>query len=460
MRHSAAAHRGFGGRSGSFRTPRSPSVRWFPRCRAGTTPGFFYDFDFRQGLHAPEDLDKIIEAEANRIVSEGSKFSRREMSIEEAIPIFEKKGEAFKVEIIRDLQTAGTNRVSLYQHGDWEDLCRGPHVPDTSKVGVIKLAMAAGAYWRGDHRNKQLQRIYGLVFADRKALEAHVALLEEARRRDHRKLGKELELFITHPYAPGAAFWLPKGAVLYQTLSDAMRRLVLASGYGEVKTPLIFNKALWETSGHWEKYRENLFSFESEEQTFSLKPMNCPSHMLIFGSKLRSYRELPDALARPGRPAPQRALGALCGGLTRVRQFSQDDAHLFCTEDQIVDEAAGCLKLVEKVYGAVGLPLHGQALDRAGGISRGARAVARKAEGGALGKEVLAREKIEASWLDQGDGRVLWPEKIDPQQVTDLTRSSGAGAEVRNHPARLRSPAQPLWADLHRRGMAASTRRA
>jgi len=377
-------------------------------------PGFFYDFDYEKGF-TPEDLDRI-EAEANRIVGEAAKFSRREMSIEEAIPIFQAKGEAFKVEIIQDLKSAGTNRVSLYQHGDWEDLCRGPHVPDTSKVGVIKLAMAAGAYWRGDHRNKQLQRIYGLVFPDRKALEAHVALLEEARRRDHRKLGKELELFLTHPYAPGAAFWLPKGTVLYQTLSDAMRRLVLANGYGEVKTPLIFNKALWETSGHWEKYRENLFSFESEEQTFSLKPMNCPSHMLIFGSRKRSYRELPMRLHDQGVLHRNEPSGAL-GGLTRVRQFSQDDAHLFCADGQIVDEAAGCLKLVEKVYRSVGLEYSAKLSTVPAGFL-GGEEIARKAES-AL-KEVLAREKI-AFTLDQGDGAFYGP-KIDIEVTDSLKR--------------------------------------
>lgn len=377
-------------------------------------PGFFYDFDYPQGF-TPEQLD-LIEVEANKIVAENVKFVRRELPIDEAIPVFAKKGEAFKVEIIQDLKAKGAEVVSLYQHGDWEDLCRGPHLPETSKAGVIKLAMAAGAYWRGDHRNKQLQRIYGLVFSDKKALAAHVGLLEEARKRDHRKLGRELDLFLTHPYAPGAAFWLPKGTSLYQTLSDAMRRLLLAHGYGEVKTPLIFNKALWETSGHWEKYRQNMFQFEVEEQEFSLKPMNCPSHMLIYGSKRRSYRELPlryytqDVLHR-NEPS-----GAL-GGLTRVRQFQQDDAHLFCTPEQIPAEAEALIDLISEVYGAFGLKftakLSGAPADFLGGAE-----VAQKAE--AVLKSVLEAKKLEYT-LNQGDGAFYGP-KIDFDVTDSLNR--------------------------------------
>jgi threonyl-tRNA synthetase len=315
-------------------------------------PGFYYDFDYEAGF-TPEELQKI-EEESNRVVKENVPFSRRDLPIDEAIGVFEKMGENFKVEIIRDLAERGESVVSLYRHGEFEDLCRGPHIPETGRIGVIKLAFSSGAYWRGDHRNKQLQRVYGMVFPDQKSLDAHLALLEEARRRDHRKLGKELELFITHHYAPGAAFWLPKGTVLYQTLSDAMRRMLLAEGYGEVKTPLIFNKALWETSGHWEKYRENMFMFESEEQTFSLKPMNCPSHMLIFGSRKRSYRELPMRLHDQGVLHRNEPSGAL-GGLTRVRQFSQDDAHLFVTEEQIGPEVSKLVALVDRVYSAFGL---------------------------------------------------------------------------------------------------------
>ena len=377
-------------------------------------PGFFYDFDYAQGF-TPEQLDQI-EVEANKIVASGAKFARRELSIDEAIPLFKAKGENFKVEIIEDLKAGGTQTVSLYQHGDWEDLCRGPHVPETSKVGVIKLAMAAGAYWRGDHRNKQLQRIYGLVFPDRKALEAHVGMLEEARRRDHRKLGKELELFMIHPYAPGAAFWLPKGTVLYQTLGDAMRRLLLAHGYGEVKTPLVFNKSLWETSGHWDKYRENMFQFEVEEQAFSLKPMNCPSHMLIYGSKRRSYRELPiryytqDVLHR-NEPS-----GAL-GGLTRVRQFSQDDAHVFCTPEQVHAEATAVIDLIETVYAGFGLTFSAKLSTAPTGFLGGAE-VAAKAE--AVLKSVLEAKKL-AYAMSSGDGAFYGP-KIDFEVTDSLNR--------------------------------------
>ncbi len=385
-----------------------------PEVPSWDHPGFYYDFDYEKGF-TPEQLDEI-EAEANKIIAAGAKFSMRRLPIAEAIAVFRAKGETFKVEIIEDLAAKGTKEVSLYQHGDWEDLCRGPHVPDAAKLGVIKLAMAAGAYWRGDQRNKQLQRVYGLVFPDKKALTAHLTLLEEARKRDHRKLGKELELFLTHPYAPGAAFWLPKGTVIYQTLADAMRKLLLANGYGEVKTPLVFNKALWETSGHAAKYHENMFHFEVEAQEFSLKPMNCPSHMLIYASKKRSYRELPlryysmDVLHR-NEPS-----GAL-GGLTRVRQFQQDDAHLFCMPEQLQAEAEALIGLVDKVYGALGLKYSAKLSTVPEGFIGGVE-VGRKAE--AMLKSVLEARRLDYV-VNAGDGAFYGP-KIDFDVTDSLNR--------------------------------------
>ncbi len=330
--------------------------RLFPGTQVTIGPtiedGFYYDF-FREKPFTPEDLEAIEKATNDEIRAD-QPFVREEVSPDEAIRLFEGKGEKFKVEIVRDIVQRGAKTLTLYRHGDWVDFCLGPHGPSTGKIGVVKLTSVAGAYWRGDSRNPMLQRIYGTAFFDKKDLDAHLARIEEAKRRDHRKLGKELELFMTHPFAPGAAFWLPKGTTLYQLLSDCMRRLLLAEGYVEVKTPLVFNKALWERSGHWEHYQENMFVFESEEQEFSLKPMNCPSHMLIFGHRRRSYRELPLRLHSQDVLHRNEASGTL-GGLTRVRQFQQDDAHIYLAEEQIGEEVARIIGLVDRVYQAFGL---------------------------------------------------------------------------------------------------------
>ena len=320
-----------------------------------TEEGFYYDF-FREKPFTPEDLEKI-EAEANKELAQDLPFVRTEISMDEAIRLFEEKGEKFKVEIVKDIAAKGAKTLTLYTHGDWVDFCLGPHAPSTGKIGVIKLLSTSGAYWRGDHRNPMLQRIYGTAFFDKKALNEYLTRIEEARKRDHRKLGKELDLFQFHPYAPGAAFWTPKGTTLYTTLSNWMRRLTAEDGYVEIKTPLMFNKGLWETSGHWGKYKENMFlvlDSETGEHDFSLKPMNCPSHHLFYGFKRHSYRDLPlryhtqDVLHR------NEAAGSL-GGLTRVRQFAQDDAHIYCMESQITDEVRRFVKLLDRVYKAVGL---------------------------------------------------------------------------------------------------------
>jgi threonyl-tRNA synthetase len=320
-----------------------------------TEEGFYYDF-FREKPFTPEDLEKI-EAEANKEIASNLPFVRTEISMDEAIKLFEDKGEKFKVEIVKDIAAKGAKTLTLYTHGDWVDFCLGPHAPSTGKIGVIKLLSTSGAYWRGDHRNPMLQRIYGTAFFDKKALQEYITRQEEARKRDHRKLGKELDLFHFHPFSPGAAFWTPKGTTLYNTLAAFMRRMTSETGYVEIKTPLLFNKGLWEISGHWGKYKENMFlvlDSESGEHDFSLKPMNCPSHHIYYGFKKHSYRDLPLRLHTQDVLHRNEAAGSL-GGLTRVRQFAQDDAHIYCMESQIADEVRRFVQLLDRVYKAVGL---------------------------------------------------------------------------------------------------------
>ena len=339
--------------------------RLFPGTQVTIGPsidnGFYYDFD--RGQPFTEDELAKIEVEANRIVALDLPFKRAEVAPDEAVKMFTAKGENFKVEIINDIVGKGAKVLTLYSHGDWVDFCEGPHGPSTARVGVIKILSSSAAYWRGDHRNKSLQRIYGTAFFDKKGLDAWLKQREEAEKRDHRRVGKELDLFHFHPYAPGAAFWTPKGTALYTTLSAYMRKLALGNGYVEIKTPLLYNKGLWEISGHWGKYKENMFLVEDSEAKaagdedphhYSLKPMNCPSHHLYFGFAKKSYRDLPLRVHSQDVLHRNEAAGAL-GGLTRVRQFAQDDGHVYCREDQIVDEVKHFLKLLDHVYNAVGL---------------------------------------------------------------------------------------------------------
>src|SRR5437660_4192639 len=320
-----------------------------------TEEGFYYDF-YREKPFTPEDLERI-EKEANEEIKKDLRFVRKEVSKEEALALFEKLGEKFKVEIVNDIFAKGAKTLTLYSHGDWVDFCLGPHAPSTGRIGVIKLLNVAGAYWRGDHTKPQLQRIYGTAFFEKKDLDAWLKQQEEAKKRDHRKLGKELDLFAFHPAAPGAAFWTHRGTLLFHVLGNAMRGLCLRNGYQEVKTPLMYNKLLWERSGHWGKYRENMFLVldnETGEHDFSLKPMNCPSHYLLYQSKKHSYRELPlryvtfDVLHR------NEVTGAL-SGLTRVRQFQQDDCHCFIREDQIAEEVGFLLRFILGYYQTFGL---------------------------------------------------------------------------------------------------------
>jgi threonyl-tRNA synthetase len=315
--------------------------------------GFYYDF----GTDRPftEDDLRRIEEKMQEIVKRDLPIRREEWTRDEAIATFEKLGEKYKVEIIQAIP--GDEALSVYRQGDWFDLCRGPHVPSTRHLGAFKLVNVAGAYWRGDSRNAMLQRVYGTAWADKEQLESYLKQVEEAQARDHRKLGKELDLFAFHPFAPGAAFWTPKGTTLYQTLAQSMRELTLSNGYVEIKTPLLFNKGLWEISGHWGKYKENMFLVldnETQEHDFSLKPMNCPSHHLYFGMRRHSYRDLPLRLHTQDVLHRNELSGTL-SGLTRVRQFAQDDAHIYCTEDQVPEEVKRFVALLDRVYTSVGL---------------------------------------------------------------------------------------------------------
>ena len=315
--------------------------------------GFYYDFATDKPF-LEEDLRKIEEKMAE-IAKRDVPVRREEWTRDQAIETFDKLGEKYKVEIIKAIP--GDETLSVYRQGEWFDLCRGPHVPSTGKLGAFKLMSVAGAYWRGDSKNQMLQRIYGTAWADQKELDSYLKQMEEAKARDHRRLGKELDLFMFHPYAPGAAFWTPKGTTLYQLLAQNMRELALANGYVEVKTPLLFNKGLWETSGHWGKYKENMFlvlDSESGEHDFSLKPMNCPSHFLYYGMKRHSYRDLPLRLHTQDVLHRNEESGTL-SGLTRVRQFAQDDAHIFCVESDVPEEVKRFVALLDQVYRSVGL---------------------------------------------------------------------------------------------------------
>lgn len=332
--------------------------------------GFYYDF-FRETPFTQEDLEKI-EIAANEEVKKDLPFVRDEISMDEAIAFFEKLGETFKVEIVKDIAARGAKTLTMYRHGDWTDFCLGPHAPSTGRIGVIKIMSVAGAYWRGDSNNPQLQRIYGTAFPDKKQLAAYLTRLEEARKRDHRKLGRELDLFFFHPVSPGSAFWLPKGTTLFRTLQESMRELLLSEegGYQEIKTPLLYNKALWEQSGHWGKYKENMFLIVNREKDpdaekealpiprevldSSVKPMNCPSHHLMFSQSKHSYRDLP-VRYHTQDPLHRNEVSGSLGGLTRVRQLTQDDAHIYLAEEQVGEEMTRLFTLIDKVYSGLGL---------------------------------------------------------------------------------------------------------
>lgn len=307
--------------------------------------GFFYDFAFHRSF-TPEDLTKI-EDKMQALVVQDLTVKRSVLSRDKAIQLFEAKGEHYKVEIINDIP--GNEPLSFYQQGDFIDLCRGPHVPSTGKIKIFKLTKVAGAYWRGDAKNAMLQRIYGTAWANKKDLEAYLFRLEEAEKRDHRKIGKKLDLFHLQEEAPGMVFWHPKGWAIYQVIEQYIRKTIAAEGYKEIKTPQIVDRTLWEKSGHWGIFRENMFTLKADEHDYAIKPMNCPCHVQIFNQGLKSYRDLPLRLAEFGSCHRNEPSGSL-HGLLRVRNFVQDDAHIFCTEDQIQEEVANFNSLLLRVY--------------------------------------------------------------------------------------------------------------
>jgi threonyl-tRNA synthetase len=311
--------------------------------------GFYYDFAYKRPF-TPEDL-VAIEKRMGELAKRDIPITREVWKRDDAIAFFKSIGEHYKAELI-DAIPAG-EEVSLYREGDFIDLCRGPHVPSTGKLKVFKLMKLAGAYWRGDHRNEQLQRIYGTAWVKKEDQEAYLHMLEEAEKRDHRKLGRQLDLFHLQEEAPGMVFWHPKGWTVWQEIEQYMRRVLNDNGYSEVKTPMVMDRTLWERSGHWQNYAENMFTTSSENRDYAVKPMNCPGHIQIFNQGLRSYRDLPLRLAEFGSCHRNEPSGAL-HGIMRVRGFVQDDAHIFCTEAQILPETSAFIDLLQQVYADFG----------------------------------------------------------------------------------------------------------
>lgn len=401
----------------------------FPEARFGIGPpiknGFYYDMQLPRPL-TPEDLEEI-ERRMRAITKEGRPFERENWNKEQALEFFGTREQNFKLELINGIPG---DTVSIYRIGDFTDLCAGPHVRRTSDVKHFKLTSIAGAYWRGSEKNPMLQRIYGTVWPTKVELEEYLHNIEEAKKRDHRKLGRELELFMLHEWAPGATFWLPKGTVVYNILQEKMRRLLVKNGYLEVKAPLLANEQLFKTSGHWQHYKEDMFVVPDEEAQaahkdnaeFALKPMNCPEAMLIFGAKKRSYRELPLRLAEQSVLHRNERAGAL-SGLTRVRQFQQDDAHLFVTEAQIGDEVNRLLNLVARVYKAFNMPFRFVLSTRNPEKFMGEVAMWDKAE--ASLREVLEQNHLEYS-IAEGDAAFYGP-KIDQLVMDSLKREHQLG---------------------------------
>lgn len=315
--------------------------------------GFYYDFEFSSPISS--DDFKAIEKEMKKIVKERLPMERFTLPREEAIALMKERNESYKVELIEDLPEDAV--ISFFRQGDFVDLCAGPHLSNTGYVKAFRLTSLAGAYWRGNEKNKMLTRIYGTSFPDKEQLEAHLARIEEAKKRDHRKLGKELGLFTLMEEGPGFPFFLPKGMILKNTLIDYWRKLHDREGYQEISTPILLNKKLWETSGHWDHYRENMYTTEIDEEEFAVKPMNCPGGMLVYKSQPRSYRDLPLRIGELGLVHRHEKSGQL-HGLMRVRCFTQDDAHIFMTQEQITDEIKGVMRLINEVYSKFGFIYH------------------------------------------------------------------------------------------------------
>ncbi len=363
--------------------------------------GFYYDFDYERSF-TPEDLERI-EQRMREIAKRDLRVERMVMPREEAIRFFREQGEEFKARIIEDIPPE--EEISLYRQGDFVDLCRGPHVPSTGRLKAFKLMKVAGAYWRGDPRNPMLQRIYGTAWRNRKELEAYLHRLEEAEKRDHRRLGRAMDLFHLQEEAPGMVFWHDKGWRIYVEIQDYIRRLLRAHGYQEVHTPELIDRSLWERSGHWEKFKDLMFTTESESRVYAVKPMNCPAHIQIYNQGVKSYRDLPLRLAEFGSCHRNEPSGTL-HGLMRVRNFVQDDAHIFCTEDQILDEVSAFIDLVFQVYRDFGFDDVIVALSTRPEVRVGEEALWDKAER-AL-EEALERKGLD--WkLQPGEGAFYGP---------------------------------------------------
>jgi len=322
----------------------------FPGAKFGVGPpiedGFYYDVDVDKPLTV-EDLAKI-EEKMKELAQRDEPYVRKVVTKEEALEFFKKKGDPYKVEIIEQIED--NDIITLYSEGSFTDLCRGPHLPSTGKIKYVKLLSIAGAYWRGDAKNKMLQRVYGVAYPKKELLDEHLRRLEEAKKRDHRRLGKELELFVFLDIAPGAPFWLPKGMIIFRELEKFIREELDKRGYEEISTPILVKKDLWEKSGHWEHYKENMFVLEVEDEIYSLKPMNCPESTYVYKMRTRSYRDLPLRLAEIGRLHRNEISGAL-GGMFRVRQITMDDAHIYCRPDQILNEINELIDFINYVYG-------------------------------------------------------------------------------------------------------------
>jgi threonyl-tRNA synthetase len=385
--------------------------------------GFYYDFDFPPDVKVTDaDLEKV-EAAMRAHIEADEAFERRDVPVAEAIEIFESQGEEYKVELIRDLIAGeGVETVSLYRNGPFEDLCRGPHGPSTGRIKAIKLSSLAGAYWRGDEKRRMLTRIYGTAFFSKKDLAAHLELIEQAKARDHRRLGPQLGIFMLREEAPGMPFWLPNGTTLLHLIEDQVQAQLRKRGYREIATPQVLDEELWHRSGHWENYRDDMYFMQSDEKRLALRPMNCPGACLVFDSERHSYRELPLRLAEFGRVSRNEREGVL-HGLLRVRAFTQDDAHVYCTEEQIADEVADICEAIDELYARFGFEDVRVELSTRPEKSMGTEEQWAKAEGALT--EALDRQGREYE-LNPGDGAFYGP-KIDFHVTDALGRSWQCG---------------------------------
>ncbi len=404
--------------------------------------GFYYDFEFPEGVVISEDDFAAIEAQMRKQIKAGEGFTRQEISVDDALVRFRGEQQDYKVELIEDLvRDEGVESVSLYSNGDFTDLCRGPHGQSTKAIGAIKLQSVAGAYWRGDSERTMLTRIYGTAFFDKAELEIELERLEQAKARDHRRLGRELQLFEFSEVSPGAAFWLPRGTTVFNELVALSREMSSERGYQEVKTPQLYDSELWKTSGHWEKYRDKMFVTSTEEREFGLKPMNCPGHAHLFAGRRWSYRDLPVRYSEPGLLHRNELSGTL-HGLLRGRHFAQDDAHIFCTEEQVAEEVAACLEFAFATYELFGFELQLELSTRPD-QRIGSDQMWDKAE--AALTEALDARALNYK-LNLGDGAFYGP-KIDLHMTDSLDRSWQLGTVQLDHSMPERFDLQYTGAD-------------